>query len=281
MAGWWPADGNTNDIVGNPPRNAMLRDNATTGPGFVGGASVLDGIGDFVEVSHDPALNVGAGDFTVDLWVNFNSTAGEQILIEKYIEDFSSTPPGWFLTQLEDNSLRFGTGPADSGHGVTSSSLSIPANTWIHFAARRSAGVASIFLNGTLVATGTFVDNSNSTSSLKFGHRGNPRDTPGSADTREFFLNGRIDEVELFVGRALSDAEILAIFNAGSAGKCKERPVGGSVTGVTPRRVICINVTRKQTVQIQDGATSWNCEAAGLVVNPGDKVIQSVFGRGD
>jgi hypothetical protein len=83
MTGWWPADGNTNDIVGNPPRNAMLRDNATTGPGFGGGAFVLDGIGDFVEVSHDPALNVGAGDFTVDLWVNFNSTAGEQILIEK------------------------------------------------------------------------------------------------------------------------------------------------------------------------------------------------------
>ncbi len=50
---------------------------------------------------------------------------------------------------------------------------------------------------------------------------GSPNNTPGSFDDRGFFLNGRIDEVELFVGRALDNAEILAIFNAGNAGKCK------------------------------------------------------------
>ena len=43
-----------------------------------------------------------------------------------------------------------------------------------------------------------------------------------SFDTRGFFLNGRIDEVELFVGRALDDTEILDIYNAGSAGKCRD-----------------------------------------------------------
>ena len=94
-------------------------------------------------------------------------------------------------------------------------------NIWIHFAARRSGGVASIFVNGMEVATAPFVDNADSISSLKFGHRGSPDDTPGSTDPRGFFLNGRIDEVDLFVGRALSDAEIQAIFAAGSAGKCK------------------------------------------------------------
>lgn len=214
MTGWWPGDGNTNDIIGG--RNAFLRDNATTGPGLVDGAFVLDGTGDFVEVPHDTALNVGTGDFTVDLWVNFNTTDGEQVLIEKWIQKFGSTSLGWYLTKLEGNSLRFG-----GERWIDSPSLLLPTNTWIHFAARRSSGVASIFMNGTLVATGTLVDNFDSTSSLKFGHRGNPSDTPGSEDTREFFLNGRIDEVELFVGRALDDTEILAIFNAGSAGKCK------------------------------------------------------------
>lgn len=189
---------------------------------MVEGAFVLDGAGDFIEVPHDPALNVGTGDFTVDLWVNFNTTEGEQVLIEKYIEDFSFTPSGWFLTKLDGNSLRFGTGPAFSDHGVDSPPLSSPTNAWIHFAVRRSSSVASIFMNGTLVTAWTFVDNTDSTSSLKFGHRGNPIDTPGSQDTREFFLNGRIDEVELFVWRSLDDTEIMAIFNAGNAGKCKE-----------------------------------------------------------
>lgn len=57
--------------------------------------------------------------------------------------------------------------------------------------------------------------------------------------------------------------------------------VGGSVTGVSPRRVICLNITTRQTVIIQNGAKSWNCEAAGLVVNPGDKILQKVLGRAD
>lgn len=41
-------------------RNAALRDNATFGSGLVGQAFLLDGVGDFVEVPDDPALNIRA-----------------------------------------------------------------------------------------------------------------------------------------------------------------------------------------------------------------------------
>ena len=220
MTGWWPGDGNTDDIVGG--RNAVLKDNATFGTGRVGQAFVLDGAGDYIDVPHDVALNVGTGDFTVDLWVYFNTTTGEQLLVEKYSEDFTGTPPGWFLTKLGNNSLRFGTGLGPVV--VNSPALGLPINTWIHFAARRSSGVGTIFVNGAQVATGSLAYNADSASSLKFGHRGSPTDnppTPGSTDTRGFFLNGRIDEVELFVGSALTDQEILDIYNAGADGKCK------------------------------------------------------------
>lgn len=219
LTAWWPGDGNTNEIVRG--RDAVFHGDTTTGSGLVAQAFILDGDGDFVDVPDDPALNVGADDFTVDFWVYFNSTAGEQVLVEKYIEDFSATPPGWTLTKLEDNSLRFGTGLASDGHGVTSAPLTLPANTWIHIAARRGSGIARIFVNGREVAAAPFVDNGDSNSSLKFGHRGSPSDTPGSLDESGFFLNGRIDEVELFVGRALPRGLIQAIFNAGRAGKCK------------------------------------------------------------
>jgi hypothetical protein len=50
---------------------------------------------------------------------------------------------------------------------------------------------------------------------------GNTIDTPGSTDTRGFYLDGRVDEVQLFVGRALPRGLIQAIFKAGSAGQCK------------------------------------------------------------
>jgi hypothetical protein len=56
-------------------------------------------------------------------------------------------------------------------------------------------------------------------------------------------------------------------------------PVGGSVTGVSPRRAICLNQTTGQRVIIPLwGAVSWDCGAAGLVVNPGDTIRQTVIG---
>lgn len=55
--------------------------------------------------------------------------------------------------------------------------------------------------------------------------------------------------------------------------------VGGSVTGVSGKTVICRNMTTGQSVKILlGGAKSWNCEDAGLVVNPGDRIRQIVTG---
>jgi hypothetical protein len=225
LTGWWPGDGNTDDIIGG--RNAELRDNAITGPGLVDQAFFLDGDGDFVDVPHDEALNVGTGDFTVDLWVLFNNTEGEQILVEKWVqrlnpsEEFPGST-GWTLTKLEDNRLLLamedGSG---AGTEVASDVLPIATGTWTHFAATRQGSQVTLFMNGVPVAQGESSLNLDSISSLKFGHRGNPNDTPNSEDDRGFFLNGRIDEVELFIGQALTHCQIQAIFNAGSAGKCK------------------------------------------------------------
>jgi len=105
---------------------------------------------------------------------------------------------------------------------VDSGELSMPTDTWLHFAATRKRGMITLYMNGRPVATGAAPLNLDSNSSLKFGHRGNPTDTPGSEDERQFYLNGRIDEVQLFVGRALPRGLIRAIFNAGSAGQCKD-----------------------------------------------------------
>jgi hypothetical protein len=52
--------------------------------------------------------------------------------------------------------------------------------------------------------------------------------------------------------------------------------VGGSVLGIDQRRVVCPNLTTRQSVVIRDGARSWNCEDAGLVVRPGDHIQQTV-----
>lgn len=214
LVGWWPGDENGTDLVGG--RTATFRGGASKGAGLVGEAFVLNGTNAFIEVPDAPALNFGTNDFTAALWVNFDSTAGEQVLIEKLVETMNLDATGWGFSKLADHSLIFGT------HGlqlVHSAPLVISTQTWMHLAARRGSGLGAIFVDGVLADTGPFPYAVNSASSLKFGHRGNPADTPGSLDTRGFFLNGRMDEVTLF-GRALSDGEIAAIHAAGSAGLC-------------------------------------------------------------
>jgi hypothetical protein len=229
LTGWWPGDGNINDIVGG--RQAELHENAGFAAGLVDEAFNLDGSADFVSVPHDSALDLGTSDFTVDLWVYFNDTEGEQVLIEKLIQVWPYAS-GWTLTKLPSNVIRFAVADSNPSDPVEiyadSNVLPIPTRTWIHFAVTRQSSDTTVYMDGEQIAESSFRPpiNLDSHSSLKLGHRGNPIDTPGSDDWLGAYLNGRIDEVDLFVGRALTHEEIQAIFDAGTTGKCKEHPSG-------------------------------------------------------
>jgi hypothetical protein len=218
VVSWWPGDGNANDIVGS--NDGTLQGGAmfSTG-GQVGSAFLLDGINDFVDFGTGVG-NFGTADFTVDLWVNFDTLAGEQVLIEKYIETFGPSRTGWGITKLISDQLQlYGTGPDTIV--TVSPPGGLAANTWYHIAATRQGNTFRLYFNGGEVASATVSLNLDSTASLKIGHRAPP-------DPSGFFLDGLIDEVEVF-NRALSPSEIAAIFNAGSADKCK----GATATGIT------------------------------------------------
>jgi parallel beta-helix repeat protein len=221
LVGWWPGDDTTGDLVAG--HDATLEGDAKFGSGKVGRAFVLDGDGDYVDVAYPDAFNFGTGEFTVDLWVRFNDLTGEQVLAEKWIQRFEEPSEGWTFTKLEDNALVFATSSADGADdGFGTDPLELPTFQWLHLAVVRSSIEYSIYMNGELIASAeaAIIADVSSTATLKFGHRGDPTDTPGSEDESGFYLNGMIDEVEVF-DRALSPDEIRAIWEAGSAGKCK------------------------------------------------------------
>ena len=221
MTNWWPGDGDSVDIVGG--QDGEFIDDATTGPGLVDWAFTLDGDGDFINVADDSALDLGTGDFTVELWVNFNDTSGEQVLVEKWVQG-DGFVDGWTLTKLDGNFLRLAFEIEDGVEAdLDSNVLTVVPGLWYHFATTREGDTFTLFMNGEVIAQDDFEGelNLDSGSSLKFGHRGNVDDTPGSIDTRDFYVNGRIDEVELFVGTALSEEQIRALYAAGGDGKCK------------------------------------------------------------
>jgi hypothetical protein len=57
--------------------------------------------------------------------------------------------------------------------------------------------------------------------------------------------------------------------------------IGGAVTGVVVKTIDCNNKTTHQKVSITvNGSTTiWDCEAAGLIVSPGDKIDMKIKGN--
>jgi hypothetical protein len=58
-------------------------------------------------------------------------------------------------------------------------------------------------------------------------------------------------------------------------------PVGGSVTGFRPLRIVCHNLTTGQSITVQTSGSiaSWNCEESGLQVTEGDQVFTGAEGE--
>ncbi len=206
MVGWWPGDGTANDVQGS--NHGTLQNGATAaGSGKVASAFDLTAGNQFVSVPDSTLWDFGDGEFTIDLWVNFDAVGSANTFLAH--DDGSGNTNKWIFW-LFNNNLIFhlnspGLGPVDIG--------TIPftptVNQWYHLAVTRSNNTYTFYIDGnpsTVTDTNTVP---NASAALTFGQ----------AEGGNFF-DGRLDEIEIF-HRALSTAEIQAIVNAGSFGKCK------------------------------------------------------------
>jgi RHS repeat-associated protein len=196
LISWWPADNGASDVAGG--HNGSLQGGATTGPGLINQAFILNGTNAYVSIPDTSALNVSSNDFSVTLWVNFTNTTGEQVLIEKWIE---SSRSGWSLIKMPDNSLELALGDG-AGNEVDITTGVVPNLTtnWVHFGIRRQANTFTIFTNGVAAGSGTDTADLDAATPLLFGSR----------QGTSFFLHGSIDEVALY-GSALTDGQMAAV----------------------------------------------------------------------
>ena len=77
MIGWWPGDGNANDIMGSNDGTPV--NGATFAAGLIGQAFSLDGVDDSVSFGNTIG-NLGTADFTADLWLRTSSGASQGVL---------------------------------------------------------------------------------------------------------------------------------------------------------------------------------------------------------
>jgi Concanavalin A-like lectin/glucanases superfamily len=222
LAAFWKANGSINDMVGD---NKVILQN---GARFIDGSVELknsegmrssrgsskfpppayDG-GACLQVQDSSALTLGDGDFTIELWANFNSVpvfdighAQGGVFISKDEGPFNVNK-WWFA--LGGGVLDFHINDPQLGPVFLVQAPFRPRlKQWYHFAITRGQNVFTIYVNGVPVGSETSdraIPNVNAP--LKIG------------EAEGYYFNGRLKDIGIY-HRALSAAEIKGIFDAGA-----------------------------------------------------------------
>ena len=219
LVSWWSADGKAIDkISGN---DGALQGGLAFIAGKVGQAFSFDGTNDYINLTTSASLDIGAGDgFTIECWIKPGNVTAGHVLVEwnngsAIGVQFWTSVPG-----LGGNGSLFANivGTNGNNHIFASPSGILNITNFQHVAVtyNRTNGVAKIYRNGIAVASqaiGTF--RPQTTHPLYFGKR-----VSGATPS---FYEGALDEVALY-RQALTDAEILSIYNADTNGKACTPP---------------------------------------------------------
>lgn len=224
LVGWWAAEGDARNSVDGSL--GQLDGGLTFVPGEIGQAFSFNGIDADVKSAPSTSLEVGrTNGFTIEAWINPSNVVQSQPLMEwqnglynglmlwiSIPPSFGGNGPGSLVLDLAD----IGVGEFSTPPGL------IQPDVWQHVAATYdpTSGIASIYVDGTLICQTNFVSIAAATSQyLWFGY--DPASTNSLTHTygAEYRYAGQMDEV-LVYNRALSSAEIQSTFDAGSYGLC-------------------------------------------------------------
>jgi hypothetical protein len=215
LVGWWRAEGDGNDASGNN-NTGTLSSGASFAPGKVGRAFSFDPSSpapSFV-IPDSPSLRL-TNQLTIEAWINPKSTNFYQPIVAKvggpngYYDDYG------YEFMLDRNGLggQFSSpGRRWPGYGIECA-LPVVIGTWYHAAWTYDQSAMKLYWNGQPVATNVIGAHPIDTWESRLHISGD--------DDPQFpsLFAGLVDEASVY-NRALSDSEIAAIYNAGSAGKC-------------------------------------------------------------
>jgi hypothetical protein len=207
---WWKLDDGTGttatDSMGN--FNGQLIYGPVWTEGILDGGLSLDGINDYVNVAHNPTLNI-TGDITISAWVWFEHGGANpddaMPIVTKTVSNGARNNPYDFRTQGINNQLTLVRADA-YGHEYVYSLAPISIQQWHHVLVKVENKVPNFYVDGVITAktptapfTKTPTGNSNP---LLIGKRPDYR-----------WFHGKIDDVRIY-DRALTDEEIQMLFEA-------------------------------------------------------------------
>lgn len=214
LVSWWTGDGHSRDTRGT--NHGSLQNSPIYLPGQVDSAFNFNGVNQYLYLPQTADLPVrGTNDFTIEAWINHDSAAGYE-MFNVFAYRNGGQDVQFFITPTQIGI--WGTSVAGmiilTNHGVN-------AATWNHYAFTRSGSTWRVYVNGNQVG-------GDGTSAVSLLTPTTPQNigTTGLANTQ--FARGSIDEIGIY-DRGLAQTEIQAIYNSGTAGKCRQctvAPVG-------------------------------------------------------
>jgi len=153
----------------------------------IGGSGYFDGSGDYLTTPSSADFGFSTGDFTVECWVYPLSSAAQRLVF------FSN----------DMNNLDIGFSPANTfqyyNGSVINTGISAASQQWFHFAASRTSGTTSVYVNG--VRTNNVSDTSSTTT----------RSVLVASSSGTFPFNGYINDVRVIKGTGIYSGTTITV----------------------------------------------------------------------
>jgi hypothetical protein len=201
LVGWWPFNGNANDLSGNGNNGTVNGATLTTDRnGNVNSSYNFNGSNNYITV---PRNNLFTSGISISCWFNATAVTG----VRDLITNWQSSPSQRLINlYIEMGLLRTSI---QSLNQYYASSNTISTNNWYHVCSIFDGQFLKIYFNGILTVT-TIVPQANLTTNQR------PNWHIGAAENNssiiEYFA-GQIDDIGIW-NRALTQCEITALYNS-------------------------------------------------------------------
>ncbi|HEY5865055.1 MAG TPA: LamG domain-containing protein [Candidatus Tectomicrobia bacterium] len=257
LVAWWSGESNAQDVSGNG-YDATLVNGAQAGvPGLKGGAFQFNGVNAIANTSlHLPQTG------TLDFWVNPATFNGAHGLVGTFGQGNGSNRLWMTATGPQGGP---GVGPnrlvvnlGDCCRNEIDLPNPLAVGTWTHLALTFDYPTqhATLYVNGYAAASSSL----RPTTPLSFGG-------VTSDFGQNFFLNGRLDEVQLFHG-VLNDSEIQGIFTSGQTGSAGVPPLdclAGGPERATRRTSLAMGMMPPWSMARRRGCQGSSAEPSNLM----------------